>query len=177
MHGGLEGSDEFVDSELPINAEDIVGRADIVYKDGRLVDIKTTRWLYPSKIPYGSHALQVNIYAYLLGKMGRPVNRLQIQYLDLSGPTKCRACKVPVMYIEGEFKCPNCNKFFSNAHLGAMLVDIPMMGYEEIKQTIEERRNELQTAMSAGLPPAKEAGFLCSYCSFKELCAPDINED
>ena len=70
MHGGLEGSDEYMDAELPFNEDGIVGRADVVYKDGRLLDLKTTRWLYPSKMPYGSHALQVNMYAYFLKKSG-----------------------------------------------------------------------------------------------------------
>jgi CRISPR/Cas system-associated exonuclease Cas4 (RecB family) len=177
VHAGLEGSDEFVDSELVVSTEGIVGRADVVYKDGRLLDIKTTRWLYPSKVPYGSHTLQVNIYAYLLGKQGVKINRLQIQYLDLSGPSKCRKCNVPVSLIEGEFKCPECNKFIPNAHLGAMLVDVPLMEYEDIERIINERRDNLQMAIDLGSPPAKEPGFLCSYCSFKEQCAPELNED
>src|SRR5690242_6725149 len=37
VHGGIEGSDEHVDSELPVNMEGLVGRADVVYKDGRLL--------------------------------------------------------------------------------------------------------------------------------------------
>lgn len=177
VHKGLELSDELMDSELPIDIEGIVGRADVVYKDGRLLDLKTTRWLYPSKMPYGSHALQVNIYAYLLGKMGRSVNRLQIQYLDMSGPTKCRKCKVPVIMVEGEFKCPNCQKFFPDGHLGACLVDVRMMEYEEIKENLETRRNELQTALLAGMPPMREPGFLCGYCSAFSICQPEISED
>ena len=164
MHGGLEGSDEYMDAELPFNEDGIVGRADVVYKDGRLLDLKTTRWLYPSKMPYGSHALQVNIYAYFLKKSGREVNRLQIQYLDMSGPTKCRKCKVPVIMVEGEFKCPSCKKIFSDAHLGAVLCDVRMMETEEIEGIINEKKNELQTALEAGMPPAKEPGFLCGYC-------------
>jgi CRISPR/Cas system-associated exonuclease Cas4 (RecB family) len=139
--------------------------------------LKTTRFLYPSKMPYGSHALQVNIYAYLLGKMGRPVNRLQIQYLDMSGPTKCRKCRVPVIMVDGEFKCPNCQKFFADGHLGACLIDVRMMGYDEIKENLEARRNELQTAMTAGMPPAREPGFLCSYCGAFNTCGPEVNED
>ena len=177
MHEGLEGSDEHMDAELPFSLDGVVGKADVVYKDGRLLDIKTTRWLYVNKVPYGSHALQVNIYAYFLKKSGRKVNRLQIQYLDMSGPTKCRKCRVPVIWVEGELKCPSCQKIFSNAHLGAALVEVPMMEVEEIESLINERKGELQTALEAGMPPAKEPGFLCEYCAFRSQCGPETNED
>ena len=149
----------------------------MVYKDGRLIRLENYTLVISQKLPYGSHALQVNIYAYFLKKMGRKVDRLQIQYLDMSGPTKCRKCRVPVMLIEGEYKCPECHNFIKNAHLGALLCDVRMMETEEIEDIINERKNELQTALEAGMPPAKEPGFLCSYCSFKDVCVPEFTED
>ena len=117
FHQSVEGSDDVLDSELPLEDEGLVGTADIVYKDGRIVDLKQSRWIFPSKLPYGSHATQVNIYAHLLRKMGREVTKLQIQYVDASGPTKCRKCKVPVRVDDGILKCPNCGNIIANAHL------------------------------------------------------------
>lgn len=177
VHGAIEGSDQWVESELRVEVEGLVGKADIVYADGRLVDLKTTRWLFPAKVPYGSHSLQVNLYAYALKLMGRPVNRLQIQYIDMSGPTKCRKCRVPVQMFEGELKCPVCFQFIKNAHLGAVLVDVPMMPDEEVKQLLEERRDALQSALDMQMPPAKEPGYLCGYCAHTISCAPgDLEE-
>jgi len=178
VHKGLETSDEHVQTEIPFAFEGVVGQIDTLYADGTISDIKTTRWLYPSKVPYGSHCLQVNIYAHYMRKLGKQVNRLQIQYLDLSGPTKCRACKVTVKMVEGEFKCPKCQKIFSNAHLGAMIVDVPLMDEQDIEERIEERRKELQAALDFGMAPEKEPGFLCGYCAFEgKLCWPEINDD
>jgi CRISPR/Cas system-associated exonuclease Cas4 (RecB family) len=173
MHGVLEGSDEHVDSELPLAWDGIVGRADVVYKNGRVLDFKSTRWLIPDKLPYGSHEVQVNIYAYLLRKMGREVNRLQIQYIDMSGPTKCRACRVPVRMVEGELKCPQCNKFIANAHLGAVLVDVPMMTDAEIEFYVKDRKEALKSSIEMQFPPEAEPGYLCSYCPhYQQLCFP-----
>lgn len=178
IHGAIEGSDQWVESELRVEVEGIVGRADIVYYDGRLVDLKTTRWLYTSKVPYGSHAIQVNLYAYALKQMGRPVSRLQIQYLDMSGPTKCRKCRVPVQMFDGEIKCPVCFQYVKGAHLGAYLVDVPMMPEAEIKQLFEDRRDTLQNAIDMGMPPEMEPGFLCAYCSHQNTtCFPMLTEE
>ena len=81
------------------------------------------------------------------------------------------------MMVEGEFKCPSCQKIFSDAHLGAAMCEVRMMETEEIEGLINDRKGELQTALEAGMPPAKEPGFLCSYCPFVVTCAPEMNED
>jgi hypothetical protein len=57
---------DLYDSEMPLSAFGLVGTADVVYKDGRIIDYKTTRWLTLSRLPYGSHVQQLNIYAALL---------------------------------------------------------------------------------------------------------------
>lgn len=176
FHGAAEGSDGVLDSELPLAYNGITGKSDIVYKNGRIVDYKFTRWIYPAKLPYGSHANQVNIYAYMLRKMGRPINKLQIQYVDASGPTKCRKCKVPVRMFNGELKCPNCFQYVSGAHLGAVLVDIPLYSDEEVERIINDRKESLEGGLALGLPPAKEPGFLCAYCAYTETCNPDAVE-
>jgi CRISPR/Cas system-associated exonuclease Cas4 (RecB family) len=177
VHGALEDSDSLMDCELPLSYAGLVGKADVVYKDGRVVDFKTTRWLYTSKVPYGSHTIQVNIYAYLLKKMGRDVNQLQIQYIDMSGPTKCRKCKVPVRIIDGEYRCPKCNEMKPNAHLGTYLVDVPISEEADIEHFIEVRKGDLTAAIAMGLPPAKEAGYLCAYCSHVDKCQPGNYEE
>jgi CRISPR/Cas system-associated exonuclease Cas4 (RecB family) len=180
FHSMVEGAvasqptDEHLDSELPLEHDGIVGRSDLVYKDGRLVDLKFTRWMYVDKLPYGSHTLQVNIYAWMLRHQiynrRKAINRLQIQYIDASGPTKCRKCKVPVRNIDGVLACPKCLTAPKGAHLGAYLVDIPMMSDEQVASAIRERKNDLEAALAMGMPPEPEPGFLCAYCSHAEKC-------
>lgn len=70
FHGMVEGSDDYLASELPLSHDGIVGRSDIVYHNGRLVDLKFTRWMMVDKLPYGSHVLQVNVYAWMLRAQG-----------------------------------------------------------------------------------------------------------
>jgi CRISPR/Cas system-associated exonuclease Cas4 (RecB family) len=172
-HSSIEvTADPFFVSELPLNFGGMVGKADIYYKDGRVVDTKSTRWLYVDKVPYGSHALQVNIYGYMLRKMGKPVSKLQIQYIDASGPTKCRKCKVPVRWFEGELRCPVCMKEFPNGHMGALLVEVPVMTDGEVEYYITERKEELEASMLTGLPPEPEPSYLCDYCSSRDICLP-----
>ena len=60
----------------------------VVYKNGRIVDYKTTRWLKIDKLPYGSHVQQLNIYAALLRSTGPGSTIAAIQYIDMSGPSK-----------------------------------------------------------------------------------------
>jgi hypothetical protein len=170
FHKMVEGSDGVLDCELPLNMAGIVGRSDLVYKDGRLVDLKFTRWMYVDKLPYGSHALQVNVYAWMLRMMGREVNRLQIQYIDASGPTKCRKCRVPVRYVDGVLTCPKCLTAPKGAHLGAFLTDIPMYSDEEVHRLIMTRKTNLEAALAMGMPPEADPGFLCAYCAHSSKC-------
>jgi CRISPR/Cas system-associated exonuclease Cas4 (RecB family) len=159
-------------SELPLEHNGIVGRTDLFYqKDGRVVDLKFTRWMYIDKLPYGSHVLQVNVYAWMLRRQrGVEVNRLQIQYIDASGPTKCRKCRVPVRMVDGELKCPKCLSAIKGAHLGAYLIDVPVYTDEEVEKQILERKTNLEAALAMGFPPEPEPGFLCSYCAHAEKC-------
>lgn len=169
-HDGLAHSDGNVDCELPLKDGDLVGTADIVYKNGRVVDIKTTRWIYLDKLPYGSHTEQVNIYAHILIKGGREVNSLAIQYIDMSGPTKCRACKLPVRWTEDGLACPKCGKSPKGAHLGAALVEIPLWEYDYAEEFIQSKLAKLQKALKEKVQPPAEAGYLCGYCSFLDTC-------
>jgi len=181
VHSMLEHEGPDFTSEIPIEAEGIVGTADLFYiKTGKVVDFKTTRWLNPSNLPYGNHALQINIYSYLLKKMGYKVKSLWIQYIDLSGPTKCRACKVPVVPMVQTYSgstsataliCPHCSSAPRNAHLGAVMYEVPMENTRALGNVMRKRRDAMQNALYTGATPEAEPSFLCKgYCPFLYQC-------
>ena len=171
MHAHLEEEDEHgAVSELEVAYKDVLGRADRYYEDGRLVDFKTSRWITPSKLPYGSHSLQLNVYAHMLRKTGKPVTSLAVQYIDLSGPTKCRKCRLPLEVTPSGLACPKCGNQPKNAHLGAMLVEVPIMPEREIERVFEERRRIIRDALDNNHLPEGEPSWLCHYCSFHEIC-------
>lgn len=176
VHSFLEDNDLFMDCEYPLKGDDLRGTADVVHKlfdplRRRIVDYKSTRWMYVDKLPYGSHALQVNIYAHLLRQEGHLVDSLAIQYIDMSGPTKCRNCKRPVrMNVFEELACPKCGNAPNNAHLGAMLVEVPLIDEGEISSLIERRKTALRQALDSAQVPGGEPSFLCGYCPFEDEC-------
>jgi CRISPR/Cas system-associated exonuclease Cas4 (RecB family) len=167
-HHAAEG-----DAERTIEACGLVGTMD-VYRDRKILDLKTTRWLTPSKLPYGSHAMQVNIYAEMMREAGYPVDELWLQYIDMAGPSRCKTCKAPfVPDSSGYLSCPRCHREYSGAHTGAELVRIEMYPREEVREYIETRRDILLNALNGGDAPEKEPSFLCQgYCPFQEICQP-----
>lgn len=171
-HLMLEGAeDENFTAEMPVKGLDVVGTADVVYENGVLEDFKTTRWMYPQYLPYGSHELQTNIYAQMLREMGTEVEQIFIQYIDMSGPTKCKSCKIHVeKRADGGLACPRCGKTPRNAHLGALRCEIPVYSVEEITSVIERRRDTVLTALETATPPLGEPGFLCRYCDHTDIC-------
>jgi hypothetical protein len=187
-HAFLEGNDDVIDTEVKLDAMGVTGTTDVMHHNGRefgpmdLTDLKTTRWLKVSNLPYGSHDLQVNIYSALLREMGFPVEGGSIQYIDLSGPTKCRKCKVTVVpevveYEEGTetrletfLHCPSCGDRPNGAHLGAVEFPVEMQDEDEIKSLVEERRDILNLSLEMDDRPEAEPGFLCSYCKFVDEC-------
>lgn len=171
-HGLLEGSDaEGAWTERTYEVNGVVGTVDKYYPDlNRIVDFKTTRWLKPSNLPYGSHEVQVNIYAYLMREHGHEVDEAYIQYIDLSGPTKCRQCKLPVVPKPDGLACPNCGYYPRGAHLGAVMFPADLMHPEEIKHFVEQRRDSLQLSLDMEDTPEAEPSFLCSYCKFLDQC-------
>lgn len=156
VHSALDFTDEHVQSEVTIHESGLIGRADAVYKD-TLEDVKTTRWLTPGKLPYGEHATQVNIYNHFLQK-----DYLQIQYIDLSGPTKCKGCRIPLRMIDGVIQCSSCGYTPKSAHLGAVIYDVPSVNMQSF---IDTRVAQLTLAMSNGTEPEAEPSFLCGYCA------------
>jgi CRISPR/Cas system-associated exonuclease Cas4 (RecB family) len=168
-HGVLENHGEESEAEVAVKALGLEGKMD-VYRNGRIIDFKTARWLTLSKLPYGSHQLQVNIYAEMLRQTGREVTSAAIQYIDLSGPTKCRQCKVVYVPENGKLACPKCHGSSKDAHTGAVLVEIPLDPREQVQQLIKERRDALLTALATGKMPGAEPSFLCEYCPFVDVC-------
>lgn len=171
VHEAIDINDEHVQSEIHVEALGIKGRLDAEYEDGRIEDAKTTRWMVPAKLPYGSHEEQVNIYNILRGNGGK---RLQIQMIDLSGPSKCRKCKVIMVKFNGAVKCPSCDYVYEKGHLGAMLVDIPVADRATMTQHISERRCILAEALENDKPPEPEPGFLCGYCPHQSCPWNDV---
>ena len=171
MHGHLEANGDG-EVEKKIEAMGLEGTMDI-YRDGMIIDTKTTRWLNPEKLPYGSHAMQVNIYAEMMRSLGHEVKKLFLSYIDMSGPTKCKTCKaVFVPDSTGYLSCPRCHREYSGAHMGAELIQIEQYPREEVQQYINERRDRLTDSLKTMEAPDREASFLCDYCSFKEICKP-----
>lgn len=168
-HALFEKNDNFLKSEIEVEGLGIVGRLDVLQRT-TVIDYKTTRWMNPSRLPYGSHGLQVNIYGLLLRKMGHEVDQLAIQYIDMSGPTKCRSCKVSVINNNGTYECPKCMKVFPDGHLGALLIDIQLMDDEYLEEYIIERGAILRKGMAEKIVPDAEPSFLCNYCDHRDKC-------
>lgn len=172
-HGLLEAdpSDTSAWTERTFEHEGVVGTVDRYYtQNKRLVDYKTTRWLKVSNLPYGSHEVQINIYAYLMRENGHEVDSAAIQYIDFSGPTKCKDCKLPVIPKPDGNCCPNCGFYPRGAHLGAVLFEVNLMHPDEIKAFVEQRRDALRLSLDLDQEPEAEPSFLCSYCMFLEEC-------
>ena len=172
-HGLLEAEEDVDECEMSVDELGVKGTMDRVHwvpGGARIIDYKTTRWLKPSNLPYGSHELQINFYAQMLRAKGIRVKSAAIQYIDLSGPTKCRSCNVPVVPMDDALTCPSCGKQPANAHLGAMLYEVELMDEQVVLELINQRRDELVLALEMNSPPDAEPGFLCNYCSFRDIC-------
>jgi CRISPR/Cas system-associated exonuclease Cas4 (RecB family) len=174
MHGHLEQNGDQADVERKVEAMGLEGTMDL-YRNKAIIDFKTTRWLTPSKLPYGSHAMQVNIYAEMMRSLGNEVDALYVQYIDMSGPTKCKVCKA--MFTpdaSGYLSCPRCKREYSGAHMGAELIEIEQYPREEVQQYVNERRDYLKSSLETMEAPLQEPSFLCDYCAFKEICNPKM---
>lgn len=142
------------------------------YYTSGILTHNTTRWLMPAKLPYGDHELQVNIYRWLLENNGYPVNRMFLHYIDLSGPSKCRTCKLPLTKEPEGFACPKCGRIDHNAHHGTAMVNVPFMLMDEVEEFVLSRKEALLESLETGAAPEATPGFLCNYCQFYKVC-PD----
>jgi CRISPR/Cas system-associated exonuclease Cas4 (RecB family) len=175
LHASFEkNGDGLSQSEIPVAYDGVVGKVDRLYHDGTLVDFKTTRWMVPSRLPYGSHELQLQIYAHMLERMGRPVKRAFIQYVDVSGPTKCTAgtkwakCNALVVLRDGMYVCPKCGRDYPDGHLGAWRVEVDLT--RDVDELVSRSRHALETAIQTKVPPYPEVGWLCGYCQYVDIC-------
>lgn len=154
---------------------EVIGSFDAYYPEQKLLsDTKTTRWLTPRKLPYGDHKEQVRIYAVMMNHLGYEVERAEIQYVDMSGASKCTTCKGVTLlpYSDTELRCPNCTKHFAKNmnHLGAVRFEVDLRNAEETEAWITERAIALQTAIDTNEAPAAEPSIMCSYCDFRKDC-------
>lgn len=161
IHKAMEVSDDYVTSEVPGETDGIMFRLDSVSEVG-IEDTKTTRWMKPSKLPYGSHSAQINSYRILSGN-GKG---MQIQYIDLTGPSKCRKCGIYMRLIEGQYACPICGKTIEDGHLGAVIKEAERV--EETRDIMYDRKEQLEYALTLNQPPEPEPGWGCSYCTYTD---------
>lgn len=166
VHDALDIDNDEVSSEVPVATGDVIGRLDAKYtSDGRLEDVKTTRWMSVTKLPYGSHETQINYYNAMQEEKS---DSLQIQMIDLSGPTKCRKDNVLYRMIGGRLQCPICGVTNENAHLGAYIVDVPVWDKEYTVRELEYKAAVLKQAIEDGDLPDPEPSYLCGYCPFSQ---------
>jgi CRISPR/Cas system-associated exonuclease Cas4 (RecB family) len=173
-HAVLEQEDGEAISEMKVSRDGIVGTVDLYYPQQKtVVDFKTTRWLKIANLPYGEHEWQVNIYAWMLEGTGQEVEKLYLQYIDLSGPSKCRKCKVVVEVHNGELVCPNCLAPQKDAHLGTALIEIEKKDTDEVTAFVQERKSIIETGLETGFVDA-EPSWLCHYCAHRSECDEGI---
>jgi CRISPR/Cas system-associated exonuclease Cas4 (RecB family) len=174
VHKYIESfNDGKFESELPVEGMGLVGTADTVY-GSRVEDTKTTRWIKLDKLPYGSHVQQVNIYAALLKAQGRSIDTAAIQYIDMSGPSKCSKCRGPVAPGEdGVFICHRCGHSLPGWHPGVALVEIQLEEPGMVAEWIQTRLKILEMALENGEAPDSEVSYLCDYCPFQRQCAEE----
>lgn len=175
-HGLLDTGSDIGNTEVRTKGLGVQGTIDRIHpvvmgESERIIDYKTTRWLTPSKLPYGSHTLQVNIYAALERSLGKKIHSAAIQYIDLSGPTKCRSCKQTVVPVPDGLACPVCDNRPKDAHLGAVMFEVELIPDNDIKELIEERSAILTLAYEMKAAPDPEPSFLCGYCKHVETCS------
>ena len=174
MHSIIEDEgDDNIITELSLEYKGVVGTVDAYYPvHKRLVDHKTTRWLTPSKLPYGDHERQVNIYRWMLEGNGHDVSSMYLHYIDMSGPSKCRSCRLPLVEETGMMVCPVCGKGYPDAHHGTAMLPVRFDLIQDTEEFVLSRKEMLETAVETGNPPESDAGFLCNYCQFRDVC-PD----
>ena len=166
----IDEKDQTALSEIPVSRGGVVGTVDLFYPQQKtLVDFKTTRWLKIANLPYGSHSMQVNIYAWMLEGSGYEIEKLFVQYIDLSGPSKCRSCKIYLEMNDGVLSCPRCGKAPKDAHMGTALIEIEKMDSEEVGQYVKEKKERVEAGLETGLVEA-EPSWLCYYCAHLPNC-------
>lgn len=145
--------------EKEVDKGGLKGRIDYLDENENIIDFKTTRYAQVSKLPYGEHHNQTNIYRSLQGATGN----LYIQYIDLSGASRCPKCKGSFTPVNGALQCKRCGIMSSTAHLGAVTIEVPII--HEYDNYINDRVSTLRFALDNNTRPEAEPGWICDYCS------------
>lgn len=174
VHAYLESHDAPThQNEVSVSGWGVVGTADVVTTNGRVVDYKTIRKLDKFFLPHASHALQLNIYAAMLEANGTNVEELYVQYISTDGPSRCPACnKMVIPGGEFGYQCPQCGRSKKSYHPGVYLVEVPKMDRDDIQALIVERASDLEACLALQSAPKGEPSWVCGFCRFKENC-PD----
>lgn len=166
--------DEHYEAEKVLSNSGLVGTADVYYKNGRILDYKTTRNIKKQYLPQKKHKLQVNVYAHMLREEGYVVTSAAIQYIDFMGPSKCEKCKAFVVPGENHPKCPICGNESKDYHLGAYLANVALMDDTAVEELIASSTASLQKFLDEDIVPDASADFLCRYCKFIDWCAEGL---
>ena len=126
--------------EVEIEWEGIRGRIDEYDEElGIMIEKKTTRKL-PSS-PYPHHVKQLQIYAFMLSKLGKPLRYMFLWYFDLTNPDD----PVRVFRVEPQFGL-------------------------SMEQELLTRRDALVFALKSGRIPPRHIGWFCRYCKYAHMC-------
>lgn len=183
FHNSVAKNNDYSLAEYALEHEGVVGTTDRYYPEHkRLVDYKTAKKIYPHLLPYGSHEIQVNLYAHMLRQKGFDVESLAIQYISLTGPSTCSRCKVNMvmatenLIFDGDpgslaVRCPNCGHTTRGANLGVYMVECRVYPDEEVETVFTYRKGLLDEALKSERPPVAEPGWLCKrYCPHLGIC-------
>jgi hypothetical protein len=131
----------------------VTGRTDLAINGDRrvLADFKTTRKITLSRLPYGDHEAQLNLYRYMLAhnecEPQMETDRLIVFYIDLTGAGR--------------------------DHNGIVPCELPVWPEDRADSFLRTRARALHAALNGGsLPPKieRERSWLCQYCSVNAVC-------
>lgn len=163
IHDFIEGKNAWAIAEQELEYEGVKGRTDVLY-DGILVDYKTAKDIVVDRLPYAEHELQLNIYAYMLEKLNKPVKRLVLVYISNRGPSECSKCRKPLVYQLGALMCPVCERQPNNATFGVKAIEVPKMSTRDVEKIFRSRKMQLETALKDKQLPAASPDWLCAFC-------------
>ena len=147
------------------NAMGLDFRVDVL-DNGDLFDFKTTRWIKDvTNLPRKEDVAQMNVYKNLLNEEGYALEKMFLQYIDVTGPPTCRSCGVMMQMQEGVVQCPICHYVDKRQHLGVAIVEAPVYDRDTYLEKINLRRDALLSCLENKIPPEPEPDYYCGFCS------------
>jgi hypothetical protein len=160
MHGFLEHANGEALAEIKLRYTTpsgivIHGTADLYVPELELLqDWKSAKEIYLSKLPYGDHETQINLYAYMLERNEieprHPVKTLQMVYISKTGPDRKKG-----------------------QHNGVVKMPIEKWKPARVEDFLHRRAWLLREAMDGRLVPnmiAKAERWHCDYCPVRRAC-------